>query len=284
MKTRKTIIFTGLDGTLIDFDDYSSDLAAPCVQQLVEAGCLVVFCSSKTFAEQRSLQQKLGIDMPCIVENGSAIVAPIGFWKEETPDMRSVAGRPRIELGKPASEILAGLGRVESKFGESLRGFSSLMTEDVASITGLDIGSARRAQEREYSETLAADLPLSIWLSLDEWFAAEGLKCLSGGRFRTVIDRRVDKGVAIRRFSELWQAQRGEGFVSFGLGDSENDQALLENVEWPHLMRRTDGSWADFSGSRIERVQGIGPKGWVQVADRVLSDMKAVSPLGKGDG
>ncbi len=275
MESRKIAIFTDLDGTLIDFNDYSSELARPYVQQLIELGYLVVFCSSKTFEEQRVLQEELGIEMPCIVENGSAIVAPAGFWDESVTPVRIVNGWQRVELGKPAAEIRQRLARVESKFGESLLGFRSMMTEDVASITGLDIGSARRAQEREYSETLSAKLPLDVWESLDSAFEYEGLKCLPGGRFHTVIDSNADKGAAIRKFAELWKAQSTETLVSFGLGDSENDQELLENVDWPHLVKRPNGSWAGISGRRIERVNGVGPRGWVKVAKQLLGETPA---------
>ncbi|MDQ8182888.1 HAD-IIB family hydrolase [Pelagicoccus sp. SDUM812005] len=275
MESRKIAIFTDLDGTLIDFNDYSSDLARPYVLQLIELGYLVVFCSSKTFHEQRVLQEELGIEMPCIVENGSAIVAPAGFWDESITPVRMVNGWQRVELGKPAAEIRQRLARVESKFGESLRGFSRMMTEDVASITGLDIGSARRAQEREYSETLSANLPLDVWESLDSAFEYEGLKCLPGGRFHTVIDSSADKGAAIRKFAELWKAQSEETLVSFGLGDSENDQELLENVDWPHLVKRPNGSWAGISGRRIERVNGVGPRGWIKVAKQLLGETPA---------
>ncbi|MDQ8198270.1 HAD-IIB family hydrolase [Pelagicoccus enzymogenes] len=275
METRKTAIFTDLDGTLIDFNDYSSELARPYVQRLIELGYLVVFCSSKTFQEQRVLQEELGIEMPCIVENGSAIIAPPGFWDESITPVRIVNGWQRVELGKPAAEIRQRLARVESKFGESLLGFSRMMTEDVASITGLDIGSARRAQEREYSETLSAKLPQDVWESLDSSFEYEGLKCLPGGRFHTVIDSSADKGAAIRKFAELWKAQSSETLVSFGLGDSENDQELLENVDWPHLVKRPNGSWAGIDGRRIERVNGVGPRGWVKVAKQLLGDTPA---------
>ncbi len=275
MESTKTAIFTDLDGTLIDFDNYSSELARPYVLQLIELGYLVVFCSSKTFGEQRMLQEELGIEMPCIVENGSAIIAPDGFWDESIVDFKIVDGWQRVELGKPASEIRQRLARVESKFGESLRGFSRMMTEDVASITGLDVGSARRAQQREYSETLSAKLSIDVWESLDSAFEYEGLKCLPGGRFHTVIDSCADKGTAIRKFTELWQSQSEQTLISFGLGDSENDQELLENVDWPHLVKRPNGSWAGITGRRIERVNGVGPRGWVKVAKQLLGEAPA---------
>lgn len=277
MESKKTAIFTDLDGTLIDFNDYSSDLARPYVQSLIELGHLVVFCSSKTFGEQRVLQQELGIEMPCIVENGSAIVAPPGFWDESIANVRIVDGWQRVELGKPASEIRMRLSRVEAKFGESLRGFSSMMTEDVALRTGLDIISARRAQEREYSETLSAKLEEDVWQSLDSAFEYEGLKALPGGRFRTVIDSSADKGAAIRVFGELWKAQSSQTLISFGLGDSENDQEMLANVDWPHLVKRPNGSWAGLSGRRIQRVNGVGPKGWVKVAKQLIGENQPVS-------
>ncbi|MEM9159176.1 MAG: HAD hydrolase family protein, partial [Verrucomicrobiota bacterium] len=223
-------IFTDLDGTLIDFETYSPELAKPYVHRLVERGALVVFCSSKTFAEQLVLQRELGIEMPCIVENGSAIVAPEGFWKELPEGGKLVDGWVRIELGISSSEIKHRVGRIESLIGQSLMGFGSILAEDVARITGLDFLSAKRAQERDYSETLGKALPDEVWDELDLVFMKQGLKCLPGGRFHTVIGGQADKGAAIRQFVEVWQSQFGDTLETVGLGDSENDRELLANV------------------------------------------------------
>jgi HAD superfamily hydrolase (TIGR01484 family) len=68
-----TVLFTDIDGTLIDHHTYDAGFTHDAVHALIDKGVAVVFCSSKTFAEQHYLQQQLGIRQPMIVENGGGV-------------------------------------------------------------------------------------------------------------------------------------------------------------------------------------------------------------------
>jgi len=74
------VVFTDLDGTLLDLSDYSYQAALPAVRYLQKQGIPIVFCSSKTRAEQAVYQQKLDIDDPFIVENGGAVYLPESYF------------------------------------------------------------------------------------------------------------------------------------------------------------------------------------------------------------
>ena len=69
----KTVIFTDLDGTLIDTETYSYDRALPCIEHLRNQEIPIIFCSAKTRAEQEVYRKELQIKDPFIVENGGAI-------------------------------------------------------------------------------------------------------------------------------------------------------------------------------------------------------------------
>ncbi|HHJ53507.1 MAG TPA: HAD-IIB family hydrolase, partial [Caldithrix abyssi] len=66
------VVFTDLDGTLLDAQTYSYLPALEAIQLLKEKHIPLIFCTSKTFSEARALQQQMGISDPFIVENGSA--------------------------------------------------------------------------------------------------------------------------------------------------------------------------------------------------------------------
>ena len=268
--TTQTIIFTDLDGTLIDFETYDCSVTKPWVQRLRAAGIPVVFCSSKTFAEQRDLQKQLNFESPCIVENGAAIIAPGDFW-DEHPEGSIIGedGWVRIELGMRSWEIRSKVMKIESLIGESLIGFSRMPTEDLARRTGLDLLSAKRAAQREYSETLAVAKPDSFWRELKPLFEEQGLACFAGGRFHTVVDIGVDKGKAIDYVSGYWKRLTDASLLTIGLGDSDNDRPLFQAVDCPRQVQRPDGTWEDLGLPRSSLVEGVGPNGWV----------KAISPL-----
>jgi predicted mannosyl-3-phosphoglycerate phosphatase (HAD superfamily) len=95
------VIFTDIDGTLLELETYSYAASADAVARLVQAGVPVVLCSSKTRAEQEPLRHALNIADPFIVENGSAIIAPPGYFDF---DLDGDAGLPgELVLGVAAA-------------------------------------------------------------------------------------------------------------------------------------------------------------------------------------
>jgi mannosyl-3-phosphoglycerate phosphatase len=67
------IVFTDLDGTLLNHDNYDYTDALPGISLLKKSGIPLVFCSSKTRQEQEMLRGALNITDPFIVEDGGAI-------------------------------------------------------------------------------------------------------------------------------------------------------------------------------------------------------------------
>lgn len=68
------LVFSDLDGTLLDSHSYDWQPAAPWLSRLREANVPVILCSSKTSAEMLYLQKTLGLQgLPLIAENGAVI-------------------------------------------------------------------------------------------------------------------------------------------------------------------------------------------------------------------
>lgn len=72
------MVFTDLDGTLLDHQTYSFAPAKPALAALRAARVPLVPCSSKSLAEMVELQQALELDGPLIVENGGGVFLPMG--------------------------------------------------------------------------------------------------------------------------------------------------------------------------------------------------------------
>ncbi|MDP6783573.1 MAG: HAD hydrolase family protein, partial [Dehalococcoidia bacterium] len=177
------VVFTDLDGTLLDLDTYSFAPALPAVQALLNRGVPIVFCSAKTRPEQEVYRQQMMTRDPFIVENGGCIFIPEGYFPFECQYDRVVDGYILIELGTPYREIREALKRLKAEKGVNLRGFGDMSVEEVAAITGLDLEMARRARQREYSETLTeVNGPLKVEQAL-EALTEVGLNWTHGGRF-----------------------------------------------------------------------------------------------------
>ena len=273
------LVFTDLDGTLLDWKTYSAAIARPALARLCELGVPVIFCSSKTATEQRALRGSLQIrSIPSIVENGAAIIVPdaAGLPTGDWPPAPGEPGRRVKVLGMGIAEVTARLDRVRQRTGLPLRGYQDISDEDLANRCGLGIEAAGRARQREYSETLIDQLDDEQWQKLDQEFEAEGLECRHGGRFHTVTGAGTDKGKAVRAITEIYQSAYGREVHTLAVGDSANDRPLLEAAERPFLVAREDGAWADLDVANLEKIAGRGPHGWIEITNRILAEANCV--------
>ena len=265
------LIFTDIDGTLIDFKSYSYAVTAATVAAVIQRQIPLILCSSKTRAEQEALRQALALPDPFIVENGSAIFWPTNDDRPSTYARWSFVVRRSsvIELGIPAAAVRAALTAVRQETGLTFQGYSDLTVSEVAAITGLDEVAAARARQREYSETIVTPLSGEILVQLEQALAARGMTIVSGGKFHTVMGAGVDKGTAVKRLIDLYRQEYGE-LVTIGLGDSANDAPLLAAVDHGYLLQKPGGVWQELDIEVAERVAAVGPAGWRLVVERWL--------------
>ena len=76
MPKPRLLLFSDLDGTLLDHDSYDWSPAKPALKKLAASNIPVVLNSSKTAGEIRTVREQLGNTAPFIVENGAAVIVP----------------------------------------------------------------------------------------------------------------------------------------------------------------------------------------------------------------
>ena len=267
----KLVIFTDLDGTLLDRMTYSYALAVPALEWLRQKKIPLVFCSAKTRAEQEAYRRELGIGDPFIVENGGAIFIPRGYFPFDFHYHKTVGKYSVIELGISYQDIRTILERLRSELGIDFRGFGDMSPEEVATETGLDLEAAQRAKEREYDETLKLDgTPEEIEAVLSAIKEA-GLNCAHGGRYLDVMGPN-DKGKATRILIDLFRKKLGQ-VKTVGLGDSLNDLPMLAAVDIAILMQKPEGQWEEMDLPGLRRVEGTGPSGWRRAIDELVAEL-----------
>ena len=74
------LIFTDLDGSLLDHNTYSFAPAAELLLELEQQQIPVIPVTSKTRAEVMALRQTLHNEHPFIIENGAAICIPKQYF------------------------------------------------------------------------------------------------------------------------------------------------------------------------------------------------------------
>ena len=110
------IVFTDLDGTLLDQETYSWEAARPGLEALRSQNVPLILSSSKTREELAPIRRDLESPHPFIVENGGAVYIPEIYFTVPLPDTRTMKGYLRIELGVPYSLLrraLASFGKLQ---------------------------------------------------------------------------------------------------------------------------------------------------------------------------
>lgn len=252
MLDTKPIIFTDLDGTLLDHHTYSFEPARAIITYLTDHDIPIIFVTSKTKNEARQLQKTIGIAGPAIVENGAGIVYPDSSAYDDEP------------LGKTYDEILSAVAEFSSS--TSLRGFSQMTVTEVAHLTSLDDESAALAKQRAFTEPFILSNESEL-ADLTARAEQRGLAIVRGGRFYHLITAGQDKAVAMRRVQE----KHFPGTRSIALGDGPNDRSMLAEADLGVVIPRPDGTCLTADGLHVIQAPYPGPAGWAAVIKEQLN-------------
>lgn len=276
----KIVIFTDLDGTLLNPKTYSFEAALPALTLIRKNNIPLILCSSKTMAEIEVYRERLYNIHPFISENGGGINIPDGYFsqkphqsvlsKEERNRFpfigkyreRELARRPGvyhvISLGRPYEEIRKTFTEIRDRLHIKVKGFGDMTAEQIAELTGLSFEEASLARMRDFDEPFVfeGNPDARFFKAIEE----SGLHWTQGQIYHVMGDN--DKGKAVNILKGLFEREHEE-IRTIGLGDGFNDLPMLKEVDQPVLIPREDGSY----DHRVElpgmiKAKGIGPDGW----------------------
>ena len=259
------LIFTDLDGTLLDHDSYRWDEAAKALALCKKTHVPVIMVSSKTRAEMEVLGRKLSLKDPFISENGGGIFVPDETFRsfEDQPSGGiKDGGFWKWTLGSPYLQLVKALHEIRVQLGWKLRGFSDMSVREISALTGLDLEASRLAARREFDEPFVILEPKAPERGQLQSAAAEkGLTVTLGGRFHHLHGKN-DKGHAMKKVIS-WYKRNYNRVFTIALGDSPNDFPMLKGADFPVLIRSSKA----FSDLQLEipglMVTGeMGPRGW----------------------
>lgn len=205
------LVFSDLDGTLLDHESYGWAAARPALERLKAVGAGVILASSKTAPEMRVIRGEMGLERwPAIIENGAGV-------------LQAGAGAPSGQ--GDYARLRAALERVPARLRQGFRGFGDMGVTEIAEATGLAPDAAARAAERGFSEP-------GLWTgsaaARAEFIAAlsgQGIAAREGGRFLTLSFGATKAD----RMAEMISAFRPARVVA--LGDAPNDIEMLEAAD-----------------------------------------------------
>lgn len=264
------IIFTDLDGSLLNHDDYSFEEARPTLERIRKSGIPLVITTSKTRVEVEVLRRETGIGGPFIVENGAAIFSPLGYPGFDASACEIRPPYAVFEIGRPYAEIRAFVEKSAPAFG--IQGFGDLTAEEVGRLAGLSPEKAALARQREFTEPLLIPEDTDFRLLVDR-AGQEGMKVLKGGRFHHLVASRQDKGEAVKIAKRLLSRSHGIPLKTIGVGDSRNDLPMLQEVDIPVLIPHPDGTYEENDLPCLRKATFPGSRGWHESLDALLNEM-----------
>lgn len=246
-KIKNYLIFTDLDGTLLNHDNYSFKEADEMLTVIKEDKIPLIIVTSKTKDEVIELQKKLDITYPFIIENGAGILFP------QNNDLETIA------LGKSYSQTLEAFRKFEKKI--SMKGFHQMTDEEVSSLTGLSLEKAILAKKRTFSEPFVLD-EVTNFNELKELANNDGFDVVKGGRFYHLITTGQDKANALKEVQKYYEKLHNKNYKTIALGDGENDITMLKYVDQAILIKKPNNSYIDCEIENVIKSEYVGPKGW----------------------
>ena len=260
-KPKNLIVFTDLDGTLLDHNNYSYDGALPALHFLRKNGIPLILASSKTAAEIIKLRKELGFQhCEAIVENGAGILEPeVDYISDTTTHQK----------------LIAVLDTLPTELRSCFQGFSDWSVQDVMEKTGLSEDGAALAKQRQFSEPGLWSGSDSQYIAFLNALEAKGASIQQGGRF-TTLSFGDDKADAVQAIKVRY-AETGTVLYSIALGDAPNDIAMLKSADFgiiiPNPSHENILAHTDLANSNIVRAERSGPVGWGESLLNVLNDI-----------
>ena len=240
------MVFTDLDGTLIDHHTYDWTPAAPAITALKALGAGIVLASSKTAVEMDVLRRELGLQAwPAIVENGAGVLAPHGAPGMDTTQYTTLRGA---------------LDTVPDRLRRRFVGFADMSIEDVMHATGLARDAAALAKQRSHSEPGMWQGSAPEQDAFLAHLATHGISAQQGGRFLT-----LSHGATKADQMHVLCAQYRPS-ITIALGDAPNDIQMIEASDYGVVIANPDRpSLPALNGEEqgwILRTTDAGPVGW----------------------
>jgi mannosyl-3-phosphoglycerate phosphatase len=266
------LVFTDLDGSLLDHADYSYDGARPALDRIAREGWPIVFVTSKTRSEVEHLQRRMGIEGPFVVENGAAAFFPSSLTGLDIPEAKQDGSYRAVVFGRQYDEVRRFVEEMRGEYG--LRGFGDMEAREIAELTDLPLEDAERAKRREFTEPFLMAEPERLH-DLKRDAAARGLAITTGGRLYHLMSADQSKGRAVRKVQEILAGSGPKPVVSLGLGDSPNDKEMLQVVDRPIVIPRPDGRVMDVGRDDVVIAPEPGSRGWSSALLDVVSGLSS---------
>ena len=261
MKKKQIVIFTDLDGTLLDKNTFKFDKIEKYFRELLSKDIIIIPNSSKTEAELSDFNKQYNLNLSFIAENGSSIHG-LNLIHKNLPE--------KITLSRSADQIYEIYNEnIPSHLKDKITFILKLNSKEQQEIFGLPMDKIKLALKRDYS------LPIQFngnEIEKNEFIKIinnAGLTVQTGGRIMNICDN-VNKSKAMLKTLELINKEIDDEVITIGVGDNQNDVDMLRQSNYACLVKNEDFDSSLINIDNLIKSSEPSPNGWADVIKTAL--------------
>ena len=261
MSKKKIIIFTDLDGSLLDKKTFKFDIIEDYFKELISSGIIIILNSSKTESELLDFNKQNNLNLSFISENGSSIHG-LNKIHQNLPD-KVIISRSKNEIQKIYDK------NISLDLKNKIVPILELNIDEQKEIFGLPLDKLSLATKRMYSIPVlfkGTDIDRNNFFKVINDI---GLTAQSGGRIINVCDN-TNKSKAMFKTLQLLKKELNTEIITIGVGDNENDIEMLRQVDFPCLVKNENFDSSLINIDNLIRSNEPSPKGWADVIKTTL--------------
>ena len=266
MSFSNILLFTDLDGTLLNKKTFEFKAALKLIKNCISKGINIIPNSSKTDLELDEICENLEIPKVYISENGSFIYG-LNFLSENL--------NKKVHLSRNKAVIFKNFSdNINIKLQKKCLILENETLQNQIEILGLPHNKISKAMNRKFSMPFIFLGNKEEEVELKNNVKKHGLNIQFGGRVFSLGDE-VSKGNAMMRFISLLSNETKKNYVSICVGDNENDFDMLDKSDYPCLVKNGPLKNINFKNQCVFS-KTEAPDGWVEVVNKTLNIIEEI--------
>jgi mannosyl-3-phosphoglycerate phosphatase len=275
----RQLIFSALEGALVDARTDSSAGAEEALSELHRRNIPLILLSSRTRAEIEPVRRKLEHSHPFITENGGGVFFPDGYFNLRIPGAVRVGRYLCIAQGRPYEEVCEALKEIAGECGVGVTGFRDMNTREISANTGLRLRAAELTRDREFEEpfffTSADDARIARFVATAR---ERGFDARPGSTFWR-FSAGCDTKRAVRLVGQLFRQATRLKLRFAGIGARDEDLPWLQAMDKAISLSGSQSSEEITGGTRqihsharkVMKIESSGAAGWAQAIFNIIS-------------
>ena len=261
MKKKQIVIFTDLDGTLLDKNTFKFDKIEKYFRELILKNIIIIPNSSKTEAELLDFNKQYNLNLSFIAENGSSIHR-LNLIHKNLPE--------KILLSKPTDEIYKIYKQnITPYLNKKITFILNLKSKEQEEIFSLPLNKITLAIKRNHSLPIIFNGNETEKNEFNKIMNDSGLTIQTGGRIMNICDN-VNKSKAISKTIELINTKMNDQIVTIGVGDNQNDIEMLRHTDFACLVKNDKFDSSLINIENLIKSSEPSPQGWADVIKMAL--------------